>query len=86
MNIFDWEDFRKRLEAKEPTRDAVIARAFEQYVNGNDSFEDKSSAEMSDYFATFRSAWILSEMMQSPQQCVHDREAEDRRRDDPGYF
>ena len=63
MDVFDWEEFRKRVLEYQPTRAAIIVRAFEQYVSGNDSFEDKSSAEMSDYFETWKSAWILCELM-----------------------
>ncbi len=64
--LFNWPAFRRRLEAKEPTRDAVIEKAFVQYVKGNDSFEDKSTAEMSDFRLTFKAAWILSEMISNP--------------------
>src|SRR6185295_18247 len=68
MDIFDCEKFRERLVDCQPTRAAVIVRAFEQYVKGNDSFKDKSSAQMDDYFETFRSAWILSEMFSAPRK------------------
>lgn len=60
--IIEWGKFRKALDEKNLTQEAVIKKAFEEYVKGNDSFEDKSTAQMQDYFATFRSAWILSEL------------------------
>lgn len=62
MTVFDWEEFRQRMIDYQPTRAAMIVRAFEQYVKGNDSFEDISTAEMEDHFQTFKSAWLLSEM------------------------
>lgn len=60
--IIQWAKFRRALEEKNLTREAVIKQAFKEYIAGNDSFEDKSTAEMEDYFSTFRSAWILAEM------------------------
>lgn len=68
MQIFDWEEFRKCVADMRPTEAAVIVRAFEQYVKGNDAFKERSSAEMDDSFETFKSAWILSEMFTAKLQ------------------
>lgn len=67
MDIFDWQEFREELDRTQPTRDAVISRAFEQYRKGNDGFDEMSSAELSGAFATFRAAWILSEVVRHAQ-------------------
>ena len=62
QDIFDWDAFRYFSRREEPTRDGVMKKAFSQWIAGNDSFKDKNSVEMSDYFHTFRSAWIIAEM------------------------
>ena len=59
--IFEWDKLREELDRKSPTRDATIARAFAQYVEGNDAFEERSSPEMEEAFSIFRAAWLISE-------------------------
>ena len=62
MDIFDWQEFRDNDQSTQRTRDTVITKAFEQYMEGNDWFNDLSSIEMQSYFSTFRAAWIIHEM------------------------
>ncbi len=61
MDIFNWDWFRAADAEKNPTREAVISAAFKEFIAGHSSFEDKSTAEMQDYYYTFRSSWLIAE-------------------------
>lgn len=63
MNVFDWREYFNRRDSDEPTRDALIEKAFQQYVEGHDRIEDKSENEREEHFATFKASWLIAEMM-----------------------
>ena len=44
------------------TIEKIINDQFKTVLNGNDSFDDKSSMEMEDFFWVFRHGWICRSM------------------------
>ena len=60
MTIFDWEELRPKLQ-KQSTRDATIKAAFQQWMDGNERFDDMSSCEIQGMFDMFRASWIICE-------------------------
>ena len=61
MIVFDWEEIRLKLHAKQATQDATVEAAFRQYIEGNDCYDDVSSAELRGLFDVFRTSWIICE-------------------------
>jgi len=61
MNVFDWEKIRQKLHEKQPTRNAAIKAAFQQWINGSDCYDDMSSCEIDNLFDVFQGAWIICE-------------------------
>ena len=60
MIAFDWDTIRPKL-AVQPTREAVIKSAFQQWLDGNDGYEDISTPELQSLFDLFRASWIICE-------------------------
>ena len=60
MIAFDWDTIRPKL-AVQPTREAVIKSAFQQWLDGNDGYEDMSTPELRALFDLFRASWIICE-------------------------
>ncbi len=61
MNIFDWDEVRPKFYDKQATRDATIKAAFQQYIDGNECYDDMKGAELRGLFAMFRTSWIICE-------------------------
>jgi len=61
MTVFDWEEIRPKLHTRQATRDAPVKAAFQQYIEGNDCYDDMSSAELRGLFDVFRTSWIICE-------------------------
>lgn len=68
MNVFDWEEIRPKLLGKQATREAVIRVAFQQYIDGNDCYDDVSSCELQGLFDLFRASWIICEHIIGAEQ------------------
>jgi hypothetical protein len=62
MNVFNWDEVRIKF-SKQATRDVTIGIAFQQYLDGNSCYEDKSSGDLNDLYDMFRAAWIICEHM-----------------------
>ena len=60
MTIFDWEEIRPKLQ-KQATRDATIKAAFQQWIDGNDVYDDMHNCELERLFGLFRASWIICE-------------------------
>ena len=58
--MIDWEAFYKYNQLMTKTESRFIEKVFIEYVENNDSFNDKSSVEMEDYLETFKNAWVLA--------------------------
>ena len=61
MNVFDWDTIRPELNEGQLTREAVIKSAFQQWLDGNDGYDDMSSSELQAMFWLFRASWIICE-------------------------
>jgi hypothetical protein len=56
MIIFEWEEVRPKFD-KQATRDILIEKAFQQYLDGNNCYGDYSC----ELYDVFRAAWIICE-------------------------
>ena len=65
MEVFNWDNLREELSItrKRDTRDIVIERAFQQWIEGHDGYEDKSKPEMDELFHIFKAAWIIRDTL-----------------------
>lgn len=61
MVIFDWNTIRAKYNDKQPTREAVIRAAFQQWVDGNSCFADANSLEMGAFYDVFKASWLICE-------------------------
>ena len=61
MIAFDWDTVRPKLNDGQPTREAVIRSAFQQWLDGNDGYEDLNDLELQGLFDLFRASWIICE-------------------------
>jgi len=61
MIVFDWTTIQPKFKDGQPTREAVIKSAFQQWLDGNDGYEDLNRAELQGLFDTFRASWIICE-------------------------
>lgn len=61
MIAFDWDEVRPELEDTQPTREFVIKSAFQQWLDGNDGYEDMNAPELQGLFYIFRASWIICE-------------------------
>ena len=61
MIAFDWDTVRPKLNDGQPTREAVIRSAFQQWLDGNDGYEDFNDLELQGLFDLFRASWIICE-------------------------
>ena len=60
MTVFDWEELRQKLQ-RQATRDATIKAAFQQWIDGNDGYDDMNSCELQGLFSLFRASWVICE-------------------------
>lgn len=63
---FDWKAFRKMSKELSPIEEGVITAQFRQVVDGNDNFEDMSSAALEGCYVTFRDGWICARLALQP--------------------
>jgi len=61
MIVFDWTTIRPEFHDGQLTREAVIKSAFQQWLGGNDGYEDMNSCELQSLFDVFRASWIICE-------------------------
>ncbi len=61
MTAFDWDIIRPRLNESQPTREAVIRSAFQQWIDGSDCYDDLNSLELQGLLDLFRASWIICE-------------------------
>ncbi len=60
--MFDYEKYNEYEKTISKVEEKVIKDHWKEVVDGNDSFEDRSSSEMQGAFWIFRHGWILSQM------------------------
>ena len=61
MTIFDWAKVRPKLNGKQATQEVVIKAAFQQWIDGNDGYDDMNSCELQGLFSLFRASWVICE-------------------------
>lgn len=64
--MFQWDEFRSYSDGMNRLEHSILARCFSDYVEGNDGFEDMSSAEMAHSFSIFKAGWIVSQLLCTP--------------------
>jgi len=63
LYTFDYKEYGKFEKTLSAVEKKVIADHFHTVVSGNSSFEDKSSAELSESFWIFQHGWICRSML-----------------------